>query len=149
MNKNNSENSDKLDELIQTCLKKRRHKYKWTNVNGIKPGMLMTFLYGEVGLDGFTSGFSPTCKLPAIYKAFHRATSVLDVDAASKTQQRVSSRAHVVMQDQHGLIQLRKAGLTFENQSTDLTTSTEEGKTYNQLKRCRKALDKVQGPSPN
>lgn len=70
--------------------------------------------------------------------------SVLDVEAASKNQQPVRSRAHVKMQDQRGLIQLCKAGLAFENQSTELTTSTEQGKTYNQLKRCRKTLDKVQ-----
>jgi|UPI00001F55D1 hypothetical protein len=75
--------------------------------------------------------------------------SVLHVEAASKTQQPVRSGAQVKMQDQSGLIQLCKAGLTFENQSTELTTSTEQEKTYNQLKRCRKALDKVQGPSPN
>lgn len=72
--------------------------------------------------------------------------SVLDVEAASKNQQPVRTRTHVKMQDQRGLIQLCKAGLTFENQPTELTTSTEqEKKTYNQLKRCRKALDKVQG----
>lgn len=56
--------------------------------------------------------------------------SVLDVEAASKNQQPVRTRAHVKMQDQRGLIQLCKAGLTFENQPTELTTSTEQEKKH-------------------